>query len=104
MKILTIFLICFILSGCATIPGLTDHKINIGMTKEQVFWKIGSPGEWSKRAIDGHVYETWSGYNLGCDSYDFIDGILIGYSTRGRYYSKDGVEDVRNYKNPTLAK
>jgi hypothetical protein len=34
----------------------------------------------------------------GLDSFDFKDGVLIGYSGNGTYLTKDGKEDVRDFK------
>jgi hypothetical protein len=94
MKKLIVLLFCLGLCGCASIPGLGDRKVSIGMTKEQVFWKVGSPLNWTRQVINGKTYETWSFFN-DASTYDFIDNILVGYSYRGRYYLKDSVEDVR---------
>jgi len=97
--VLTLLALCLGLCGCATIPGLTNRQVEIGMTKEEVMWKVGSPLNWTRQIIDGKTYETWSFWN-DARTYDFIDGKLVGWSERGRYYSKDGVEDVRAYRNP----
>jgi hypothetical protein len=91
-----LILCLLLLYGCAT-PGLVgDRKVNIGMTKEQVLWAVGSPLNWTRQTIDGKVYETWSFWNDGY-TYDFVDNILVGYSVRGRYYSKDKTIDVRDW-------
>lgn len=97
MRSIILLLLCLGLCGCASIPGLGDRKVNIGMTKEQVMWKVGSPLNWSRQVINGKTYESWSFWN-DASTYDFIDDELIGWSKRGRYYSKDSIEDVRNYK------
>jgi hypothetical protein len=117
-----------LISGCAT-PGLgtndfrrelfnkkdwpietkqnfIDGKVCLGMTKEQVFWLLGSPLTWSNFPIDGNIYETWSwGLRTPSSSdsgwittFDFKDDVLIGYSGRGKYFSYKGIEDLRNYK------
>jgi hypothetical protein len=90
-------LLCLGLYGCAT-PGLTNRQVNFGMTKEQVMWKVGSPLNWSCQTINNHTYETWSFWG-DSRTYDFVDNVLVGYSERGRYYSKESIEDVRDYRN-----
>jgi hypothetical protein len=106
MKILTVLFMLLIFSGCATTNFI--HNINIGMTKEQVLSSCGSPITWNRQTINGKTYESLN-YNPFLGNFDFIDNILVGYSRREafedmKYHSKDGVVDVRNYKNPTLAK
>jgi len=96
-----LFVLC--LSGCATMRTDTSatapSDIQIGMTKQQVFWLRGSPAYWSRQEIDGHKYESWT-YTLFPDVYDFRDGVLVGHGYAGRYYSKEGVDDLRSYANP----
>lgn len=87
-----------LLSGCATPspnPVGLLHNVNIGMTKKQVFHACGSPSEWTRQVINGKIYETWH-YAFYTETYDFVDSILVGYSSRGRYHSTNGIEDVRN--------
>ena len=98
-KLIYLFILVILVNGCATIPGISNRQFNIGMTKDQVMWKVGSPLNWTRQVINGKTYEVWSYWN-DARTYDFIDGELVGWSERGRYYSKDGVDDVRNYKNP----
>jgi len=99
MKKLLVLFICFALSGCVT---LTNDKnlskvIKIGMTKEQIFNIESSPTIWSRQEINGHIYETWTYIDL-YKTYDFADNVLVGYSSgHGRYHTKSGIEDTRNF-------
>ncbi len=100
MKVLLVLLLCFGLYGCATAnsnPVGLLHKVEIGMTKEDVFKACGSPSEWTRQVINEKTYETWH-YAFYTETYDFIDNSLIGYSSRGRYLTKEKIEDVRNYQ------
>jgi hypothetical protein len=104
VKRILILLLCLGLCGCAT-PGLIDgaqqglSQSLIGKTKEQILWLYGSPLNWSKHIFNGKVQESWSYFNNGA-TFDFEDGKVVGCSQRGRYFTKDGIDDVRNYKNP----
>lgn len=115
-------LFIFLLSGCST-PGTTDtsfreelstkrnwdeettrkfieRKIALGMTKEQVLYLQGSPLHWTKYPTSDGVFESWSypfPQNRFQSTFDFKDGILIGYSGSGRYTGKE-IEDVRDFK------
>jgi hypothetical protein len=68
------------------------------MTKKQVYNLIGSPGAWTRQVINGKVYETYFYNILNVGNYDFVDGVVVGYSgdncdyTCLDYYSADGVE------------
>jgi len=126
-KLIFLFIAIFSLSGCAT-PGLTvifkdrgtlntifsQHKdwdektkdsflrgeLQLEMTKGQVLYLQGSPASWSKYKIGNDTYESWS-WEISVAPYsgcDFKNGLLVGYSVRGKYYSIDGVDDVRNYE------
>jgi len=75
-------------------------KLQLGMTKGQVLYLQGSPNNWSKYKIGEDIYETWI-YPLSVADYstcDFNNGFLVGYSDRGRYYSSEGIDDVRKYE------
>ena len=103
MKTLFAIFICITLCGCATIRREYSKNIaqtiHIGMTKEQVYRVNGPSTTWSRQSINGHVYETWIYIGLR-NTFDFVDNSLIGYSLGlggGAYYSKDNIEDVRNY-------
>src|SRR3989339_356328 len=120
-------MVALLLSGCAT-PGIVgvlkdrgalstifnkhldwdektkdsfiQGKLQLGMGKGQVLYLQGSPASWSKYKIGEDVYESWSwemsvAYYSTCD---FKNGILIGYHRRGRYYSSEGIDDVRKYE------
>jgi len=129
MKKLLAVLLCLGLAGCATTPGIMsdefrkelaakkdwpqdtkqsfiDGKIKLGMTKEEVFFLVGSPLNWSKYTTKDGVFETWSWWqppvsqamnSVLITSFDFKDGVLVGYSGEGRYYDKNGTEDLRDY-------
>jgi uncharacterized protein YceK len=102
MKTLILIFISLILYGCASIHTTYDQNlaktIHLGMTKEQVYSINSSPSNWSRQAINGHVYESWR-YNSMENVFDFVDNILVGYSTghSGIYHSQSATEDVRNY-------
>lgn len=73
--------------------------LQLGMTKGQVLYLQGSPNNWSKYNINDATYESWS-WPMSIAKYstcDFKNGLLVGYSERGKYYSPDGVDDVRKY-------
>jgi len=111
MKILLLLFICVTFCGCVTARKEYSKSlaqvIHIGMTKEQVIknttflnsFTHSSPTAWSKQNINGHIYETWV-YIENRISFDFVDNSLTGYSLGLggiAYYSKDGIEDTRNY-------
>jgi hypothetical protein len=78
------------------------YNPDIGITKEQVYQDRSDPVSWSRRVIDGHIYETWIYDNAFVGTYDFVDNILVGYSKRAffgnmEYYSKDKTEDIKDY-------
>jgi len=91
------------LSGC-----IATGKPEIGMTKAEIFqlYKRRIPIQWARQVINGKVYETltYSVYNIG--SYDFVDGVLVGYSKCNNplylndlnYYSAEGVENIKDGK------
>lgn len=88
-----------------TIQDFISGKIKLGMTKEQIFWLVGSPLYWIKYPTKEGIFESWfyecprgASYNQMTWSYDFKDNILIGYSGNGRYFGKENIEDVRNFK------
>ncbi len=84
----------------ATRDNFTKGELQLGMKKGQVLYLQGSPNNWSKYKIGNDVYESWH-YPLGGNDFstsDFKNGVLVGYSVRGRYYSAEGIEDVRSYK------
>lgn len=66
------------------------------MTKEQLLTSCDpykSPMAWNRQEINGKVYESLN-YNPFLGNFDFVDGVLVGYSRRDpfgnlRYYSKD---------------
>lgn len=105
MKKLLVVLLCLGLCGCTTTPGLIEGAQHwpdqsvIGKTKEQILWLYGSPLNWSRHIYGDIIQETWS-YEVTSFTFDFVNGKVVGCSFRGRYYSKDGIDDVRNYKNP----
>lgn len=75
-------------------------ELQLGMTKGQVLYLQGSPASWSRYKMGNDIYESWSweisvAYYSTCD---FKNGVLIGCHRRGRYFSADGIDDVRNYK------
>jgi outer membrane biogenesis lipoprotein LolB len=75
-------------------------KLQLGMSKGQVLYLQGSPNNWSKYKIGQDIYETWMS-PMSINEYstcDFKNGVLIGYSIRGRYYGTEGVDDVRKYE------
>jgi len=72
-------------------------RIELGISKERVFEIDGSPSYWTRFPTSDGVFESWK-YHTHMRAYDFKDGVLIGYSHRGRYISADYFEDVRNYK------
>lgn len=117
-KLIFLVFVVITISGCAT-PGMVGSSfrkkmlnernfpettredfikgnIKLGMTKEQVLWIKGSPSYWTRYPTSSGVFESWS-YHTTCDSYDFKDDKLIGYSTRGKYVGDNFVEDVRNF-------
>lgn len=74
----------------------TAYKVNIGMTKEQVLSSCGSPTSWNRQIINGKTYESIN-YNVFIGNFDFVDGVLVGYSKRDpfgnlKYFSKDKKE------------
>ncbi len=88
-----------VFNGCASTPGTyLLHKADFGMTKEDLFKSAGSPSGWTRQVIDGHTYETWH-YAFFTETYDFVDNSLVGFSSRGCYYSEDSKEDVRDYSD-----
>lgn len=96
MKTLVILSICSILCGCASMPIFLNRE-EIGMTKEQLLKKgYSTPNLWSRRVINGKTYETWY-YSRLCETFDFVDNILTGYSKKNRYYSASGIEDIKDY-------
>ncbi len=105
MKRLFVLLLCIGSCGCVS-PGhpITRpdaYKTDIGRTKQQVYQRCGSPIGWTRQIISGKTYESWA-YNPFIGTYDFIDGVLVGYSKREafgemKYYSKDSLEDVKDY-------
>ncbi|MDD5653885.1 MAG: hypothetical protein PHT31_06995 [Candidatus Omnitrophica bacterium] len=104
MKKILVLLLCLGLFGCASsgypITKPDVYKADIGMTREQVYQHCGSPIGWTRQIIDGKTYESWT-YNPLIGTYDFVDGILVGYSKREafgemKYYSKDKVDDIKN--------
>jgi hypothetical protein len=126
MKQLLIISIILLLSGCAT-PGVSipefrkelankkdwpkettydfiEGNIKLGMTKEQILWLAGSPLYWTKYPTKEGIFESWFYQDVSfataakkVTSFDFKDNILIGYNYRGKYYSKEYPEDIRNY-------
>jgi outer membrane protein assembly factor BamE (lipoprotein component of BamABCDE complex) len=96
-----------------TIEDFRQGVIEIGMTKEQVFYLLGSPYYWTRYELQEGIFESWfyaspeQTKKMFVASCDFKNDILIGYSggstsailsTKGCYYSKDKNFDVRNYK------
>ena len=99
MKNIFILLLCLGLCGCVTtFDNYLSNRLQIGMTKNQVYHVIGSPTKWIRQVNNGKIYENWHGSMQSIDC-DFVDGVLAGWSWAGIYHSKDGIEDVRNYKN-----
>ena len=99
IKKLLLLLLCLELCGCATTAtdNYLSRRLQIGMTKNQVYHVIGYPTKWTRQVNNGNVYENWHGSVFALDC-DFIDGVLVGWSWAGIYHSKDGIEDVRDYK------
>jgi hypothetical protein len=76
---------------------MINHSgINIGMTKSELIQKYGGPTSWSRKIINEHIYEILYYYDVS-ETFDFVDNILTGYSSRSRYITKDGIEDIRDY-------
>lgn len=103
-KIIVLLALVVSISGCATVRKEYSKNIaqmiHVGMTKEQVYRVNGPSTTWSRQTINGHIYETWIYIGIR-NTFDFVDNSLTGYSLGlggGAYYSKDNVEDVRNYK------
>lgn len=123
MKKTLFVILIFFLNGCAT-PGkgtqsfrkdlvakkdfpkdtaldFISGKIKLGMTKEQIFWICGSPMSWSKYPGKECIFETWSylvphgSLSERIVTFDFKDGMLIGYSGNGKYFSDKYSEDLR---------
>ncbi len=125
--IVALGMVALLLSGCAT-PGVvgilkdrgtlnaifdkhkdwdektknsfSQGKLQLGMEKGQVLYLQGSPASWSRYKIGDDIYESWS-WEISVAHYstcDFKNGILIGYHRRGRYYSTEGIDDVRKYE------
>jgi len=105
-KIYILVLLCLGLCGCAFAP-LTWNlpaysKIKIGMPKNEflILYRekaVEYPDSWSKKVINGNTYETFY-YQQNASTFDFVNNVLVGYCIQRRYYSKDGVEDLRNNK------
>ncbi len=92
LAIIAAFLICLV--GCATTDFIKN--IHIGMTKEQIIVACGSPTTWNRQTINGKTYESIN-YNVFLGNFDFVDGVLVGYSRRDafgnlKYYSATEVE------------
>ena len=101
MKRILLAFLCLGLCGCITTTDkYLSGKLQIGMTKNQIYHIIGYPTKWIRQDINGKTYENWHGHMFEVDC-DFVDGVLTGWSWAGIYHSKDGVENVRNYKNET---
>ena len=86
--------------GEVTRDSFTKGELQLGMKKGQVLYLQGSPASWSRYKIGDDIYESWS-WEISVAHYstcDFKNGILIGYHRRGRYYSVEGMDDVRNYE------
>jgi len=95
-----------------TIGDFRQGVIKIGMTKEQVFYLLGSPYYWTRYELSEGIFESWfyaapeQTKIMFVASCDFKNGILTGFSggttsgwsTKGCYYTKDKVFDVRDYK------
>jgi hypothetical protein len=99
VKKIVLLLLCLGLYGCVTTTeNYFSNRLQIGMTKNQVYHIIGYPTKWIRQVNNGKIYENWHGhmFDINCD---FVDGVLAGWSWGGIYHSKDGVEDVRDYKN-----
>ena len=96
----------------STLRHFKSGRIMIGMTKEQIFYLLGSPHYWIRHNINGDIYETWlyaapeytsSGNIMSCD---FKNGYLTGFSggnsnsfsTKGCYHTKGKVLDVRDWQ------
>ena len=93
-KLLIILLICFELCGCGTVVlNKVSKRIKIGMTEQQIRGIEGGPLQRSRKIINGRTYETWGYDNML--TLDFIDTILVGYSSDGIYVSKDGQDKVK---------
>lgn len=126
MKKLIIFIMGLFIAGCAT-PGIgtegfrqnlankknwpeetikdfVSGKLGLGMTKEQIFWLCGSPITWSKYPTKDGIFETWTYWvphgsiSERVTTFDFKDGLLIGYSGNGKYFSDKHSEDLRNFE------
>ena len=77
-----------------------NGKLQIGMTSLQVLYLQKVPIYWSRHKIGDDTYETWSLPWVGPDHWtcDFKNGILTGYSMKARYYSSEGIDDLRALK------
>jgi uncharacterized protein YceK len=105
-KIILYLFLAIIVSGCAT----TATKVSagslpgIGMTRGQVYKLIGSPTAWTRKVIGGTVYETYFYDTFVVGNYDFVDGVVVGYSGRDsyldcmNYHSEKGIEKSRDVK------
>ncbi len=94
MRFIPLCLVLLMFSGCATADFIKNT--NIGMTKDQVIASCGSPTSWHRQAINGKTYESLD-YNPFLGNFDFVDGVLMGYSRRDafgdmKYYSASGAE------------
>jgi hypothetical protein len=92
LTIIAILLTCLV--GCATTDFIKN--VHIGMTKKQVITACGSPTTWNRQTINGKTYESLN-YNPFLGNFDFVDGILVGYSRRDafgnlKYYSSTEIE------------
>jgi|GEM_PF-6483773 len=95
-----------------TLQEFREGIIKIGMNKEQVFFLLGAPQYWTKHELQEGIFESWfwaapeQTKVMWVTTCDFKNGILTGYSggvssrlsTKGCYYSKDKIEDVRDFK------
>lgn len=97
-KTIYLLVLCLFLNGCVTTAvNMLSSNIKVGMTKKQVYDIAGHPVNWTKQVIGGHTYETWTGYFYPA-TFDFVDGILMGYSCGSIYVSKEGRDVAQNWQ------
>ncbi len=98
MKIFLVVIFSLILCGCATVPAF--DQVSLGMTKQEVINKLGSP--YSVSAKDNIEYLRYQSYQgLVHNEYSKIEDYYVRL-INGKVESYGKVGDFDSAKNPAI--